>query len=140
MSGNIEDKAKYALREYDVRRGGGCDWYVAGYDGLEHKFRSCVYEHGNANHPAKVVRVLKEVVLASGIRPKSWVAPVTPLEKFEGELYEDPEQYRKGKEDYEKVIVSPPKITLGKEGAMGGLAVLVGILVVLWYFLFGRRR
>lgn len=140
MAGNIADKARWALREYDVRRGSGCDWYVKGYDGVEHKFRSCVYEHGSANSPSKVVRVLKEAVLAAGIRPKSWVAPITPLEKFEGELYENPEQYRESKEDYEKVIVSPPETTPGKEGAIGGLAVLVGILVIVWYVLFANIR
>ena len=140
MAGNIEDKAKYALREYDVRRGGGCDWHVTGYDGVARVFRSCVYEHGNANSPAKVVRVLVEAVEAAGIRPKSWVAPITPLEKFEGELHGSPNEYVEAKEEYLESKTPSPGITPGKEDALGGLAVLMGILVIVWYFLFGKMR
>lgn len=139
MAGNIADKARYALREYDVRRGSGCDWYVAGYDGVEHKFRSCVYEHGNANSPSKVVRVLKEAVFASGIRPKSWVAPITPLEKFEGELHDTTEEYVEAKEEYAEAIKAP-LIAKVEPGKLGGFMVLIGAVIVLWYFLFGNIR
>ena len=104
MAGNISDKAKYALREYDVRRGGGCDWYVSGYDGVEHKLQSCVYDQWGANSPAKVVRVLKEQVLAAGIKPKSYVPPPTALEEYEGTLYKNEVVYGAGKEEYEKAV------------------------------------
>jgi hypothetical protein len=106
MAGNIEDKAKYALREYDVRRGGGCDWYVSGVTGREEKFTSCVYDQWGANSPAKVVRVLKEKVLASGMQPKGYVVPPSPLEKFEGTIYDRPEDLRIGKEEYKMEAVS----------------------------------
>jgi hypothetical protein len=106
MSGNIEDKAKYALREYDVRRGGGCDWYVSGVTGREEKFTSCVYDQWGANSPAKVVRVLKEKVLASGMQPKGYIVPPSPLEKFEGTIYKEPTDYRIGKEEYKMEAVS----------------------------------
>jgi hypothetical protein len=100
MAGNMEDKAKYALWGYDVRRGGGCDWYVSGVTGREEKFTSCVYDQWGANQPAKVVRVLKEKVLASGMQPKGYVVPPSPLEKFEGTLYDRPDDLRIGKEEY----------------------------------------
>jgi hypothetical protein len=100
MAGNIEDKAKYALKDYEVRRGGGCTWYVSGVTGREEKFTSCLYDQWGANSPAKVVRVLKEKVLASGMQPKSYVAPPSPLEKFEGTLYDRPDDLRIGKEEY----------------------------------------
>lgn len=100
MVGNIEDKAKYALKGYDVSRGGGCTWYVSGATGREEKFTSCVYDQWGANSPAKVVRVLKEKVLASGMQPNGYVVPPSPLEKFEGTLYERPEDLRIGKEEY----------------------------------------
>lgn len=105
MAGNIEDKAKYALREYDVRRGSGCDWYVSGYDGVEHRLQSCVYDQWGANHPAKVVRILKEKVLEAGIKPKTHVPPPTPLEKYEGTVYEAEEsKYEAGKAEFEKAV------------------------------------
>jgi hypothetical protein len=139
MAGNIADKARWALREYDVRRGGGCDWYVKGYDGVEHKFCSCVYEHGSANSPAKVVRVLVEAVHAAGIRPKSWVAPITSLEKFEGELHETPKDYREAKEEYIEAVEAS-LITKPEVGKVSGFLLLIGALAVLWFMLFTNIR
>lgn len=138
MAGNIADKARYALREYDVRRGGGCDWYVKGYDGVEHKLRSCVYDQWGANSPSKVVRVLKEAVTAAGIRPKTWVAEVTPLEKYEGTLYDTPEEYAEVKREYadSKAVA----VGVGDEVKIGGLALIAGFFVVVWILLFGSRR
>ena len=101
MAGNIADKARYALQGYDVRRGSGCDWYVSGATGQEEKFISCVYDRWGANSPTKVGRILKEQALASGMQPKSYIAPPSPLEKFEGELHTNPIDYREAKEVYE---------------------------------------
>ena len=162
MAGNIADKARWALSKYNVRRGGGCDWYVSGADGVEQKFISCVYERGSPNSPAKVVRVLKEKVLASGLRPKGWVAPPTPLEKYEGTLYENVSDYRIGKEEYKmgkavdsaldikSVIGEKPMEIQNKAAGLDRAKiktiakapiVLVMIAIgVLGYFLFAGRR
>jgi len=146
MSGNVADKARYALREYDVRRGGGCDWYVKGAYGIEQKFTSCVYEHGMANSPAKVVRVLKEAVLASSLRPKGYVEPPTSLEKFEGQLYDthEPRDYQEAKEVYEveKAVEKAAGLDRSKISTVKNLPIiLVAIAIgVLGYFLFGKQR
>jgi len=146
MAGNIADKARYALPEYDVRRGGGCDWYVKGAYGLEQKFTSCVYERGSANSPAKVVRVLREAVLASDLRPKGYVKPATPLETFEGQLYDahEPRDYKEAKEVYEveKAVEKAAGLDRSKIRTIKNLPiVLVAIAIgVLGYFLFAKQR
>ena len=131
MAGNIADKARYAYRNYDIRRGGGCDWYVAGETGVEYKLKSCVYDKWGANSPAKVVRVLGEEIEKAGIKPKGYVEPTTMLEKYEGEMYEK-------EEEYTKPVGPKPNIKPKKETSMI-LAVAI-VFFGLWYFLFGRLR
>lgn len=143
MGGNIADKARYALRDYEVRRGAGCTWYVSGANGREEKFRSCVYEGGRANSPGKVVRVLKEQVLASGLVPKGVVVPPSPLEKFEGELYTNPIDYREAKEVYEMekgvekaAGLDRSKIKTISKAPLILVAIAIGVLV----YLLGMRK
>lgn len=141
MAGNIEDKAKYALREYDVRRGGGCDWFVKGYDGVEYKLRSCVYEHGNANSPAKVVRVLVEAVSKAKIMPKTYVEPVTPLEKFEGELHDTPKEYVESKKEYKDALKDSGAIGDAGTNIIGvGVVGVVGLAFLAYMLLKGVRK
>jgi len=146
MSGNVEDKAKYALRGYDVVRGSGCDWYVTGAYGVEQRFTSCVYDRWGANSPSKVVRVLREAVLASSLRPKGYVEPPTSLEKFEGQLYDahEPRDYKEAKEVYEveKAVEKAAGLDRSKVSTVKNLPIiLVAIAIgVLGYFLFGKQR
>ena len=159
MSGNIEDKCKYALHEYDVRRGGGCDWYVTGYDGVEHKLQSCVYDKWGANSPGCVVNTLVHEVRVAGIKPKSYVPPPTPLEEYEGTLY-DLGGVQEAKVAYEKAVIENLDVRkmeavkeMENQDKAAGLGaskirtvahlpiVLVAIAIgVLGYFLFAGRR
>lgn len=138
MAGNIEDKAKYALREYDVERGGGCTWYVTGFDKVKHKFTSCVYENGRANHPAKVVRILKEQVILAGMKPKSYVPPATPLERYEGSIHKEG-TYEAAKEAYE--VTKEDTGAIPEPIKTNSPLILVAIFIgVLGYWLFGSIR
>ena len=145
MAGNLEDKIKYGLREYDgyasIESGGRAGtkqkWYYKG--------KLFMLERGSPGYyykkPHQILREFKELIdiafpYDSGARE---APPPTPLEKYEGTIYVEPKHYEDAKREYEHEP-EERSVMPGKEGALGGLAVLMGVLVIIWYFLFGNMR
>ena len=70
MAGNIEDYVKAAFRDREVRRDGN-EWLINGI-----RYISPVYEGGQPNKPAKIIRVLREKVAKAA--PTTRLAYGTP--------------------------------------------------------------